>query len=372
MFQLEKNQRIGVIPRAYSTEIVHSADEFYRLSQELRHLIAARTSTCDPRFFFASVQQNIWTPLAVVVSCAGSRVGVVFAKERKVAGVPLGLIYGDATLDAMVVADPIDREFVLEAGLQALIDRRGSRGLRLLIPSAGIEDEVIRRFLDSRPLDVNRITFEHHCVLELGPSYDVFLEKLSKKTRRNFRYYRRRFEALGWSYVENVPPAEFKGAAFNLLQKGVVGADRNGINRALGMIATVEKPIMVGLRDQNGEWLSILGGWYEDDCGIVFLQMNNDRDYPQSALYLVLRAYLIETMIAAKIPNMLFWDGVGAPLRRYCRLPASTYVYLDIPSFGWRTLRRLIGWTGRFLPAYLRNMANWVQHQGPSRETTFV
>ena len=141
---------------------------------------------------------------------------------------------------------------------------------------------------------------------------------------------------------------------------------------ALGMLAAVKDSIYVGLRHPNGQWLSILGGWYEGDYGVVFFQMNNDRDYPHSDFCIVLRGYLIEAMIAAKVPNMLFWDGVGAPLRRYCHLLPSVGVHLDIPSFGWRTLRRLIGWTTMFLPAHLRVMANWVAPQLARRRTKIV
>jgi hypothetical protein len=160
------------------------------------------------------VQRDIWTPLAVVLSRCGVTVGIVYAKERKVAGFGLGLIYADATLDGMVVAAPEDRKLVFEAALRRLIDERGSRGLRLVIPSAGPERDAIQAILDSRPLDVHYSPVENHSVLELGPSYEGFLEKLSKRTRRNFRYYPRRLEASGHTYLDDISPAEFERAAF--------------------------------------------------------------------------------------------------------------------------------------------------------------
>ena len=372
MIQQSGKPLVAVGRGAYSTEIIYSSAQFSQLSQESRHLLAERSSTCDPHFFLASVQRNIWSPLAVVVSRDGVTIGIVYAKELQVAGFRLGLIYGDATLDAMVVADSAHRESVFEVALNRLIDRRGSRGLRLLIPSVGFERRIIQRVLDSRPLDVHYSTVEHHCVLELGHSYDTFLQKLSKKTRRNFRYHRRRFEALGHTFIERVPLADFERASSLLLAKDVVGASRVGVNRALGMLAAVKDPILVGLRHQSGEWLSILGGWYEGDCGVVFFQMNNDRDYPQSAFYLVLRGYLIEAMIAAEIPRMLFWDGVGPPLCRYCEILPATGVHLDLPNFGWRTSRRLIGWTTHFLPARLRSITSWVAPGLPSRHSEIL
>jgi len=351
----------------YSTKIIYSSAQFSQLSQEARHLLVERPSTCNPHFFLSSVQRNIWSPLAVVVSRDGVTIGIVYAKERKLAGFGLGLIYADATLDGMVVADPANRESVFEVALRRLLDERGSRGLRLLIPSTGLERDAIQKILDSRPLDVHYSPVEHHSIVELGPNYEAFLEKLGKRTRRNFRYYRRRLEAEGHTYVERVPPAEFERAAFKLLEKDVVGADRDGIHRALGMLATVKDPLYVGIRHHNGEWLSILGGWRERDYGVVFFQMNNDKDFPQSALCVALRSYLIEALISAKIPNLLFWGGVGPPLRRYCRILPATGVHLDLPTFAWRTSRRLIGYITHFLPQRLRTIASWVAPGVPSQ-----
>jgi len=367
MIQQSEKPLVAVSSGAYSTEIIHSSAQFSQLSQAARHLLAERSSTCDPHFFLSSVQKNIWSPLAVVVSCDGMTIGIVYAKERKVAGFGLGLIYADATLDGMVVADPANRESVFEVALRRLIDEPGSRGLRLLIPPTGLERDAIQKILDSRPLDVHYSTVEHHNVLELGPSYEAFLEKLGKRTRRNFRYYRRRLEAEGHTYVEGIPPAEFERAAYKLLEKDVVGAYRDGIHRCLGMLATVKDPVYVGLRHRNGEWLSILGGWRERDYGVVFFQMNNDRDFPQSALCVALRGYMIEALISARIPSLLFWGGVGPPLRRYCRILPATGVHLDLPTFGWRTSRQLIGWITHFLPDRLRTIASWVAPEVPSQ-----
>jgi hypothetical protein len=370
MIQESAKPLLGMRMSAYSTEIVYTGEEFERLSHQARHLLDERCSTSDPHFFLASVQRNIWSPLAVVVSCDGVTVGIVYAKERKIAGFGLGLIYADATLDGMVVSQPAHRATVFEVALRRLIDRRGSRGLRLLIPAAGPERDAIGKLLDSRPLDVHYSPVAHHSVVELGPNYEAFLEKLGKRTRRNFRYYRRRLEAEGHTYVEAVDPAEFERAAFSLLAKDVVGGDRDGILRALSMLGAVKHPIYIGLRHQNGEWLSILGGWRERDYGVVLFQMNNDRDYPQSALCVAMRGYLIEASISAKVTDLLFWGGVGPPLSRYCRVLPATGVHLDSPTLAWRTTRRMIGWVAHFLPQRLRSIASWVAPGVPSQSAS--
>lgn len=301
MIRQSEKGRTRVEAALYSAEILCSPEQIRRLSQEAGHLLSEEEDTRNPWFFLASVDGNTWAPIVVVVTRAKSTVGIVYAKERKLAGIPIGLIYADATLDAMVVASPADREPVLRAALHGLIDHVGTRGLRVVVPATGFEREALHRFLEVRSLDVHYASVKNHCVLDLPPSYDAFLERLGRKTRRNFRYYRRRFEGLGNAYSEEVPLAEFRRVAFDLLKKSVVGAERNGIERALRMLAAIRHPIMVGLRHKNGEWLSILGGWYEFDRAVVIFQLNNDRDYADSSLCTVLRGYLIERLIARNI-----------------------------------------------------------------------
>ena len=345
--------------RAWSIEILSSPAEIRQLSESAALLLRDRDSTSDPRFFLASIDEKRWIPRVVTVTCAGNLAGIVYAKERKLAGVPTGIIYADATLDAMAVAAPAYRQEVFEISVQRLLERKNSRGLRILIPPQGFEYEAIQKMAGSRLLDVSQAPVENHSVLELPPSYDLFLDNLGKKTRRNFRYYRRRFEALGF-YVEEVSGGQFQQAASDLLKKSVVGAEREGIKRALAMLAASRRPIRVGLRHKNGEWLSILGGWYELDRAIVFIQMNDDRDYAHSALSVVMRGYLIESLISRGVPNLLFWAGTGSPLHRYCQYLPTIGVHLDVRSLAWRISRRVISWTAAFLPARMSLLASWI------------
>lgn len=141
-----------------------------------------------------------------------------------------------------------------------------------------------------------------------------------------------------------------------------MGAERKGIERCLKMSAEAKHPIRIGLRRKNGEWLSILGGWREFDRAVMMFQITNARDYAQNSLCTVLRGYWIEALIARNIRNILIW--AGGPLVRHCWFLPATAVHLDVPTFTWRTLRRLIGWTASFLPWRMRLLGRWV-----SRET---
>src|SRR5262249_29917964 len=151
---------------------------------------------------------------------------------------------------------------------------------RLLVSPGSLEDLVVRKMSPPRSLDIFRSPVQNHCVLNLPTSYDEFFQVLGKQTRRNFRYYRRRSESAGQSYVESVPLAEFSAAAFRLLERNVVGAKRTGLVRALGMLACARRPLLIGIRAAGGEWVSVLGGWYEQNRAVVFCQMNNEQDHP--------------------------------------------------------------------------------------------
>jgi hypothetical protein len=355
-----EQRRTPVEAALYSAEVLCSPEQIRSLSHEAGHLLREQEDTRHPCFFLASVDENAWAPIVVVVARAKSTVGIVYAKERKFAGIPSGLIYADATLGTMVVAAPADREPVLRAALERWIDRAGTRGLRVVVPATGFERDAIYRFLELRPLDVHYTSVKNHCNLDLPPAYDTFIENLGRTTRRNFRYYRRQSEHLGNTYFAEVPLAEFRRAAFDLFQKSVLGAERHAIDRALGMLAAVSRPILVGLRHKHGEWLSIMGGWYEFDRAVVCFQLNNDYDYARSSVCTVLRGYLIEDLIARNVPSLLFWGGIVGPHLRYCRYLPAVCAHLDVPTFTWRTLRGLIGWSSGFLPQRFRLSANFV------------
>jgi hypothetical protein len=354
------NSLAGVALADYSVEILRSPEEIRKLSRDVFSLVEDPAGTRNPCFFLASIDESAWSPIVVTVSRGESIVGIVYAKERKLAGIPIGLIYADATLDAMLVASLVERESVLSLALQSFIDLSSTRGLRVVVPAAGFERDAIGEFLRDRTLDVHYARVKNHNSISLPDNYEVFLESLGSRTRRNFRYYRRRFESEGHTYVEQLPLLEFTRIASELESKCVPMAGRKGIDRDLRMLSMIRDPILVGLRSKSGEWLSVLGGWHESGRTVVFLQLNNDREYPQSALYTVLRGYFIQGLISRKVPNLLFWGGSVGSLRSYCQHVPAVCAHLNRPTVAWRTIRNLIGWSVAYLPVHLRMSARWV------------
>jgi len=315
---------------------------------------------CDPAFFLASVDSSRWIPRVLTISSGGSVVGFLFAKERKFAGLHLGLIYADDVLGMMIAAKPGLEEQVFEAGLSHLMFSSGARGLRLLVPPSGYAMKAIRRLAQGSLLDMHSGRSDHHTELPLGGSYEAFLKGLGDKTRRNFRYYRRRFESRGHLVVPQMDFNVFEQAAYRLEKLNVIGAGRNGIRRAMRMLKTAKRPVLMGLRHENGEWLSILGGWYEGDRAVVFMQMNNEREFPQESLCIVARSYLIEAVIQGGFRKLVFWAGVGGPIARYCVPVPASGVYLDARTPLWRATRKIVALTASLLPRKASELANWV------------
>ena len=353
----------GVAEERYSAQILSSPEAVMALSNRAQHLLQGRESTCDPLFFLASIETPVWIPRVVSVEEAGHIVGILYAKERKYKGVPLGIYFADGSLGSMMVADEDRRERILETAIRKLWKRPGRRSLRVLMPPDSCEDVAFRKSFASdagQPVDMRYSAVENHCVLDLPQEYECFLNSLGKQSRRNFRYYRRKSEGAGWKYVERMSPIEFREVALRLLAKDVIGADRSGLTRALNMLSCTSRPIMIGLKGEDGEWVSILGGWYEYDRAVVFCQMNNEKDYPDSSLSIVLRGYLIESLIQSGVAKLLFWAGIGPPLLRHCHFLPTTGASFDSRRIHWRLVRGLLPRINWLLSPRLKYLSSWI------------
>jgi len=328
------------------------------IQSKLAPLLEGRASR-SLDFFLASLVERVWIPRIVVVHQGQRLRGAVFLKERKIGGVGSGVLFGDATLGTMLLAAPEERERVLEAALSHLMDGLRVRGIRLAAPPTGYEPECIRRVCASRSFLVKSVGTVNHVGLTLPDRYEHFLDSLGSRTRRNFRYYRRRAESCGHEYVGQMSWPEFRHAAGGLLKKSVVGAKPEGVDRAFRMFAAAERPVLSGLRDRRGEWLAILGGWQEPGHVMLFMQMNDDRERRADSLSTVLRAYWIESLISKGVGKLLFWAGVSAPLARYCDPVPTERFYLDSRSFAWKAARSLAQWIAPVLPQPALSLADW-------------
>jgi hypothetical protein len=356
------NHLADTLGRPYTADVLSSAAEIHQLEDSVHRLMPVRDITVEPRFFLASLSSD-WTPRVVVVRRGEAIVGVVYGKERRIGGFSTGIVYGDGRLGNLVVAADADREDVVIVAITSLFALPHVRAVRLAIPPADVEARAVARAQPLVPFDLGYSVaspFDTHARLPLPADYQEFLGFLGSKTRRNFRYYRRRFEAAGHTYDHDVSQHDLQRATADLNAKCRIRSRRGEIARAMNVLMAADRPWSVGLKHRDGSWLSVAAGWFSSGRAVMFLQLNDDRDHDDASLSVVLRAHLIETLIRSGTPELVFWSGSAPPLSRYAPpIPAMT-VYLDTPALGWRLVRSMIGKTQPWMPRWIAADVLWM------------
>jgi hypothetical protein len=93
---------------------------------------------------------------------------------------------------------------------------------------------------------------------------------------------------------------------------------------------------------------------------VLCFQCNNDSNFGNDSLSIVLRAYLIESLIAQSLEELVIWAGTQGPLSRYVSYAPAVGVRLDLPTCSWRVARLLISTAKPFLPSRLAAVAQWI------------
>jgi hypothetical protein len=348
-------------PREYTSTVLTSASDIAGLAADVDRLLPQRDVALTPRFVLASLDDN-WTPRVAVVSRNGRVAGIAYGKERKIAGFSSGLIYADGRLGHLVVADPLDCEAVLLAAIRSWFALPRIRGVRLALSSASAEAGAVERVGAALPLDLTRATpapHELHSRLPLASGYERFLASLGHQTRRNFRYYRRKFESAGHHYVEAVPPGDLEGILARLRTKSRIPFSIAKLKAAARTVLATSDPWVAGLRQSSGEYLSVAAGWHDRGHATMLLQQNNDLEFSDASLSVVLRGYLIETLIRQRTSELIFWSGSAPPLSRYALPLQAISLHFDARTLGWRLVRSMIGMTRPLLGRWAEDL-RWV------------
>ena len=353
----------------FSGVVLSSSAEIRRLGEVARPLIQKDEAMLDPQFFLASMTKG-WGPRVVAVYNAGDLVGIMYTKERVISGIPTGIVYGDGSLGGILLSNPVHQQSAFRVATEMLLASPGIRGLRLLVLRSSGEYDAVRQLIASRSVDGGCSSVENnyaplwkiHDHLPLTATYEQFLEGLGSTTRHNFRYYRRRFEASGNTFMEILSMDEFRAVARELRPKSKFTAQSAlaDFENCLDMVTATRRPLAVGLKHRDGKWLSVLGGWYRPGGAVLRFQCNYDVDFNADSLSTVLRAYLIEHLIRLGLKELVIWGGTRAPLSRYVSNPPTIGVRLDVPSFAWRAARMCMAKVGPHLPRRLASAVRWI------------
>jgi hypothetical protein len=348
--------------REYTSTVLSSASDISRLEDTVNRLMPHRDVALTPQFALASLDDN-WTPRVCVVSRHDIVAGVVYGKERTVGGFSSGLIYADGRLGHLSVSEPLDCEAVLLTAIRSWFALPRIRGVRLAISPSSPEAGAVERVRAALTLDLTLAApapYELHSTLPLPSAYEAFLTSLGHQTRRNFRYYRRKFEAAGHRYVEQVSPDELEGILSQLRSKSRIPFTVSKMKTAARTVLSTGDPWVAALRHANGDYLSVTAGWIDQGRATMLLQQNNDREFGDASLSVVLRGYLIETLIKQGVPELLFWSGSAAPLSRYALPMQAITLHFDARTLGWRLVRGMVGATQPLLGRWVSNDLRWV------------
>lgn len=249
--------------------------------------------------------------------------GALLIFEYRAMGRPTG---GFATNDrsgrSTLVALPGQEQAVVALAVRELLRRRA----RVVLLSYRNESRIggaALRALDQPPLQVaeegravaqwatrERTIPEY---LPLEPTFDATLAKIGQRTRSNLRYYRRRAEKqLGCVFLPEASVTREELVRFNEQCMYAVPAWVAGWRH--DALRELSEPLIMGLKDRDGRWLSMLGGRRYSGRSEILWQMNRD-GFAADSLSTVMRSYFIEHEIRHGSTRLYIEGGTPQPIR---------------------------------------------------------
>ncbi len=145
--------------------------------------------------------------------------------------------------------------------------------------------------------------------LLLEPTVKATLAKLGKSTRFNLGYYRRRLHAE--------EHCEFVGDACGLLQQHELEALNRACLNPIGLsdfhlqhqsACNLPGGFMLGLRNREGKWLSLVGGWRQGSVTVLHWQMNA-AGYEKFSIGTAMRSYFLEHEVERGATKLVYYGG---------------------------------------------------------------
>ncbi|CAN5465724.1 hypothetical protein BH10ACI4_BH10ACI4_36180 [soil metagenome] len=243
--------------------------------------------------------------------------GALFLYEFSVMGFGLrAFATNDRSGRGTMLALPMHRLKVAAIASRVLLDRGAYVIMLSFRLGSGETDKESMDVFDFPSSSRSRITAEWARrereiagYLPLLDTYDETLATIGQKTRRNLRYYRRRAEAqLGCVLIPEVQIGEEEFLAFN---RECMYPVRDHVTRwRLQTMKDLKGPVIMGLKDQEGRWLSLLGGRRNKDRSEILWQMNRD-GLSSFSLSTVMRSYCIEHEISMGMKRLYMEGGTA-------------------------------------------------------------
>ena len=248
-------------------------------------------------------------------------VGVLLIFEQSLVGYRVGAFAtNDRAGRNTLVAQQRDRARVAALASRALL----KRGAHLILMSfcadesfgsaAEVEPPLFEAAQDGR--SVARWARRDRTIpgyLPLSVSFDATLAKIGQRTRSNLRYYRRRAEQqLGCVFLPQVEISRGEFLSFNNECMFAVPAEVAGWR--YDSLKELANPLLLGVKDRDGRWLSMLGGRRYHDRSELLWQLNRE-GFAANSLGTVMRSYFIEHEIAQGSRRLYIEGGTENPIR---------------------------------------------------------
>jgi hypothetical protein len=308
------------------TELLCKAKDFAKFARQLNALRpfapADEALYTDPEFFLNCADASR-RPTAVACWSGDDLLGVLFVYNYCLLNMPTGYaVCGDYSGRGALLARVEHRSLVARAAVDHLM-RNGIHSLRLRISPS----------LELRPVDGELYTASFHRIIpgdrmNLGAGYQEFLAGLGRETRRNILRSRRRALDAGLAFDSNVSSGQYAAAVRRLSHSSMFPVTMRRLDRDLRLIGQYQGR-QFALRDAQGEIVSTLCGFTHKECFYMPTQVNDAR-LPELRLSLVMRAMLIEHLIATNHKELHIMGGASLALGRYCaQLDYQCYFFDD-------------------------------------------
>ena len=228
--------------------------------------------------------------------------------EYRVLGLPTGLFATDDWAGfRTVVAPEAERAGIAAMAADALLKRRA----RAVLVSYGHAEGGTKAVAPAtgKPIRYAWQTRSVAMTLPLEPTIKATLAKLGKSTRFNLGYYRRRLEAE--------TPCEFVADARGMFAERELEVINAGSLNPVSMKefrlqyrSSCELPggFLLGLRNAQGQWVSLIGGWRQAGVTVLQWQMNT-AGYERFSIGTVMRSYYLDHEVKRGTKSLVYYGG---------------------------------------------------------------
>jgi hypothetical protein len=273
----------------------------------------------DLDYFLARPQLRRKTPCLVTLPQQREMLGenhgeleaAVLLYEHHVAGYGIRIFATDETTGrrTLVSIPEMRARFALTACQRLLV-----QGAQVILISFRNDeaciDTMLERLLQDPTYSCRWASREREIAghLPLESNLDATLAKMGARTRHHLRYYRRRAESqLACVFVPDV-----KISREDFLEMNRISSHRVSDEIAAwryDSLQVLKEPILYGMRDRDGQWISLIGGRHYDCNMEMYWQMN--RDLQSQSVGTAMRAFLIEHEVARGTRRMYIEGGTN-------------------------------------------------------------